>query len=263
MYDAGAKDVMDALSVHNYGGNTAPETDPDDCLICFRRAEVYRDLMVRRGDGGKSIWLTEWGYLMDAGQHMGQYDWMKVSADQQADFLVRAYRFAFQNWPWLGGSLLFNIDGATSPYQNYGGFDAKAWFSILNADYSPRPAYYALRGMNAEIARAAAPERQSGSRRGSQPAPAPEPEPVAQPAEAEPVDDDDDTVQLVVTGTDGTGVNLRNKPSAKADVLRVVPEGEVLLGTGDPRRAEGLRWQPVRDGAGKSGWVAAEYVQPI
>ena len=48
MYDAGAADFMDALSVHNYGGNTEPERDPRNCGgICFRRAELYRDLMVK------------------------------------------------------------------------------------------------------------------------------------------------------------------------------------------------------------------------
>ena len=48
MYAAGAKGYMDALGVHNYGGNTEPERDPGDCGICFRRAELYRSLMVQR-----------------------------------------------------------------------------------------------------------------------------------------------------------------------------------------------------------------------
>jgi 5'-nucleotidase len=40
---------MDALGVHNYGGNTEPERDPGDCGICFRRAERYREVMVEHG----------------------------------------------------------------------------------------------------------------------------------------------------------------------------------------------------------------------
>ena len=69
MYDAGAKGFMDALAVHNYGGNTEPERDPTTCTICFRRAELYRDVMVRRGDADTPVVLTEWGYLLDAGQN--------------------------------------------------------------------------------------------------------------------------------------------------------------------------------------------------
>src|SRR5438046_7897375 len=76
MYAAGAKGYMDALGVHNYGGNTSPDRDPGDCGICFRRAELYRQLMVKNGDGGTPIWATEFGWLMDSGSDMGQYDWM-------------------------------------------------------------------------------------------------------------------------------------------------------------------------------------------
>lgn len=271
MYDAGAKDAMDALSVHNYGGNTAPETDPSECSICFRRAERYRDVMVKRGDAGKLIWLTEWGYLLDAGQNMGQYDWMKVSAEQQADYLVRAYRYAAANWPWLGGSLLYNIDGATSPYQNYGGFDAKAWFGLLNADYSPRPAYGALQSLLGQVASPATPQRSStstSSRRPDKPAEPPPPATAAQsapePASAEAAAPaPSSTLSLRVDGTDGTGVNLRAEPSASAKVLKVVPEGAVLTATGEVRQAEGLSWRPVRDPEGKQGWVATKYVKPL
>ena len=50
MYAAGAKGSMDALAVHNYGGNTRPSAIPRDCGICFRRAELYRQIMVEQGD---------------------------------------------------------------------------------------------------------------------------------------------------------------------------------------------------------------------
>jgi hypothetical protein len=240
MYDAGAKGYMDALSVHNYGGNTEPERDPSTCSICFRRAELLRDVMVRRGDAGTPVWLTEWGYLLDAGQHMGQYDWMKVSADQQAEYIVRAHRYALQNWPWLAGSLLYNIDGATSPYQNYGGFDAKAWFSILNSDYSPRPAYAAFQEMRVSDGALASVPRSTQS---EQPAPSGD--------------------QLKVVGTDGTGVNLRAAPSQSAARIKTVPEGAILQSAGDPQQNEGRTWLNVRDQVGAAGWVAAEFLTPI
>jgi hypothetical protein len=151
MYDAGAMGFMDALSVHNYGGNNEPERDPHDCgspAICFRRAELYRELMVQRGDAGTPVWSTEWGYLMDPGTYLGQYDWMKVSADQQADYIVRAHRYAHEYWPWMAGMILSNLDASTTPYHS-GPEDGLPWFAILNSDYSPRPAWHALQAMRA------------------------------------------------------------------------------------------------------------------
>ena len=158
MYDAGAKGFMDALGVHNYGGNTEPERDPGDCGICFRRAELYRSLMVKRGDAGTPIWATEFGWLMDPGFGLGQYDWMKVSPEQQAEYVVRSYQYAQKNWPWMRGMLLSNLDASTSPYHQ-GPEDGLPWFAILNADYSPRPAWSAFRDMRAQIN-----ERQSAGR---------------------------------------------------------------------------------------------------
>ena len=143
MYAAGARGAMDALGVHPYGGNVEPERDPSDCGICFRRAELYREIMVEQGDADTPVWATEFGWLMDPGLDMGQYDWMKVSAEQQADYLVRAFRYARANWPWLRGTLVSNLDASTSPYHT-GPQDGMPWFALLNADYSPRPAYDAM-----------------------------------------------------------------------------------------------------------------------
>ena len=100
--------------------------------------------MVKNGDAGTPIWATEFGWLMDPGFGLGQYDWMKVSPDQQAHYVVRSYQYARKNWPWMKGMLLSNLDASTSPYHQ-GPEDGLPWFAILNADYSPRPAWKAFR----------------------------------------------------------------------------------------------------------------------
>ena len=84
---------------------------------------------------------------------------MKVSPEQQADYIVRSYRYAAKNWPWMKGMLLSNLDASTSPYHQ-GPEDGLPWFAILNADHSPRPAWDAFKSMSEQIA-ARAP-RQSG-----------------------------------------------------------------------------------------------------
>ena len=75
---------------------------------------------------------------------MGQYDWMRVSADKQAEYVVRSFKYARANWPWMTGLLLSNLDASTTPYHT-GPQDGMPWFAILNKDYSPRPAWKAIK----------------------------------------------------------------------------------------------------------------------
>jgi cellulase (glycosyl hydrolase family 5) len=99
MYRAGARGAYDVIGVHNYGGNSEPEMDPNGCEICFRRAERYRQIMVDNGDGDTPIWATETGWLLDTDVDLGDFNWMKVSAEQQGEYLVRAMQYASVNWP--------------------------------------------------------------------------------------------------------------------------------------------------------------------
>jgi beta propeller repeat protein len=83
------------------------------------------------------------------------------------------------------------------------------------------------------------------------------PAPAAAPAPAPVV------VQVRVVGTDGAGVKLRAAPGLDGAPIRTIPEGTVLVSTGETRQADGLTWRSVRDADGRDGWVAAEYVAPL
>lgn len=110
MYDAGAKACFDVLGVHAPGFKAPPEMSPDQVaadpnygghrLFTFRRVEDLRNVMVRNGDAGKQVWLTEFGWTSDT-VHPA-YSWHAVSEQQKADYLVRAYQYARANWPWIG-----------------------------------------------------------------------------------------------------------------------------------------------------------------
>jgi hypothetical protein len=241
---------MDALGVHNSGGNTDPEHDPGDCGICFRRAELYRSLMVKRGDADTPIWATEFGWLMDPGHGLGQYDWMKVSPEQQAQYVVRSYQYAQKNWPWMKGMLLSNLDASTSPYHQ-GPEDGLPWFAILNSDYSPRPAWEAFRDMRAQerpskpdIVAVTPPQGAEGNT----------------PAEAQPAPDSSGPT-VRVANTDGSGVTLRDKPGLSGKRLTVVPEGTRLTIVSADVKADGHTWKNVQTPSGTAGWVAGEYVK--
>jgi hypothetical protein len=150
MYEAGAKPYFDALGSHPYGFAYEPERNPLEVNgLAFRRAEQQYEVMVAHGDGHKQIWATEWGWLLDPGQSCyDEYDWETriwqiVSEEKQADYLVRAFQYADENWPWMGPMFIFNLDFSMV----HGECDPRCWYSILNPDGSPRPAYNSLKDM--------------------------------------------------------------------------------------------------------------------
>ncbi|HEV2125564.1 MAG TPA: hypothetical protein VGW38_22660, partial [Chloroflexota bacterium] len=154
-YAAGARGAFDALGTHPYGGNTPPGQDPSICGgICFRRAELQRQIMVEFGDEATPMWATEIGWLHENSYDLGGYNWMKVSAQQQAEYLAGAYRYAEQYWSWMGPMFVFNLDYSTAQWCGglcYPRTDAIYWFSVLNQDRTPRPAYNALASLGAPL----------------------------------------------------------------------------------------------------------------
>lgn len=154
MYDAGAKGYFDALGSHPHGFGYPPEQDPRLRLVnglAFRRVEQQREIMVANGDGDKPILATEWGWLLDPGPDCHEWGdwpsrvWQIVTPEQQADYLVRAFHYADTHWPWMGPMLVFNLDFSMSPQYHH--CEPMRWYSILNGDGSPRPAYLALKQM--------------------------------------------------------------------------------------------------------------------
>ncbi len=67
---------------------------------------------------------------------------------------------------------------------------------------------------------------------------------------------------LVVANTGGLGVYLRAEPASETRRIRAWPERTRLEALGEEAEAGGRRWVRVRDPAGNTGWVPAEYVEP-
>ncbi len=107
----------------------------------FRRVEQLRAVMERHGDR-RPVWITEFGWTTNnpaPGYEYGQY----VSEGQQAEYLVRAFEIARTRWPWVTGMFVWNLNFSTI----VGPEDEKGPWSVLNPDWSPRPAYRALSAM--------------------------------------------------------------------------------------------------------------------
>jgi hypothetical protein len=140
LYNAGAAPYFDALGVHAYVGNSDPTTDPTVCTpMCFRDIELYRAVMQQHGDGDKRGMITELGTLEQTSIDLGQYAWMELPSDTRADYLVQALRMASTQVTWLLGATVFNLDYATN--SAFAPNSEQPWFSLLNADHSPRTAY--------------------------------------------------------------------------------------------------------------------------
>ncbi|HOU15494.1 MAG TPA: hypothetical protein PKZ84_20500 [Anaerolineae bacterium] len=156
MYVSGLAGHFDAISIHNYGFGGAPEDKEYGWnILNFRRAEDIYAVMVAHGDGDKQVWGTEFGWLLDATAEghpecLSYWNdigflWQKVSAEQQADYLQRAFAYADANWPWMGVMIVSNLDFSVTSW--YAPCDPLNWFSVLRKDTSPRLSYTALQTM--------------------------------------------------------------------------------------------------------------------
>ena len=67
--------------------------------------------------------------------------------------------------------------------------------------------------------------------------------------------------RVVVAGTDGQGVFLRTRP-VQGERLQAWSDGTRLDRLGPDVEFDGLRWLPVRDPCGVSGWVPMRYAAP-
>jgi polysaccharide biosynthesis protein PslG len=147
------KRYFDILGAHAGSNNNPPEAlwpdQPgpgpnwrDHPSFYFRRVEGLRAVMEKNGDSAKQMWLTEFGWTTK-NQAKG-YEYGEFNTEQdQADYLVRAYQLATAKYPWMGVMFLWNLNYSTIVPPS----DEKHPWSIINADYSPRPAYLALKAM--------------------------------------------------------------------------------------------------------------------
>lgn len=65
---------------------------------------------------------------------------------------------------------------------------------------------------------------------------------------------------VVVQGTLGTGLNLRQQPTTEAQVVKGVKEGTELLVIEGPTEADGYVWWKLRTPDGSEGWGATNWL---
>jgi len=145
LFQAGIKGYYDVLGVHGAGYGNPPETEImsvpgfDYPAFYFRRVEQLRAIQERYGDGAKQVWLLEFGWTTD--NVNPAYSWFAVTPEQQADYIIRAYKFARANWaPWIGVMFLWTLnDPRWSPTNE------QYWWAVNEPDGTPRPALTAFK----------------------------------------------------------------------------------------------------------------------
>ncbi|MCD4686881.1 MAG: hypothetical protein K8S97_13195 [Anaerolineae bacterium] len=144
MYQAGAGDCFDVLSVQGYGLWSGP-TDQRlrQVTVNFQRHLWLRDMMVANGDAHKPIWISEAGWnpvpndpTLDALDRYG-----RVTMDEAADFAPQAYARAIEEWPWIGGTFWWYFKRPNENEINQSWY----YFRLVEPDFTTTPVYDALK----------------------------------------------------------------------------------------------------------------------
>ncbi len=150
----------DVVGVHPGGHNNPPDAMwPDNPgpgewsnsrEFYFRRVEDVRQAMVDSGKGDMQMWITEFGWAT-ANNTPGYEYGSEISLDTQAQWIVRAFeKGRYEYAPWVGGMFLWQLNFAV-PWKAQGNEQhEQASFGVINGDWTPRPAWNAIRDMPKE-----------------------------------------------------------------------------------------------------------------
>ncbi len=133
LYANGTAQLANAVAVHPYSFPWLPTDDPPNLVGGFHDLPALRDLMVRHGDAGKKIWITEFGAA--TGTVPGA-----MSARDQADTVVQARR-QVRHWEWAGPLIYYELRDAGTDRS-----DIQQNFGLVRRDLSLKPAARALMG---------------------------------------------------------------------------------------------------------------------
>lgn len=153
MYGCGIRGWFDALGAHPSGFNNPPDVDwrsySDPARPSFKghpsfffkaTMEDYRNIMVANGDGGRPIWITEFGWAV--GQPLPGYEYASQNSEgERARWFVKSYQMC-KNWGFVGVVFLWNLD-----FRIVAPGSEQALFGILDGGFSPTATYAALRDM--------------------------------------------------------------------------------------------------------------------
>jgi polysaccharide biosynthesis protein PslG len=139
LYDAGAKDSFDVLGAQAFGLWTGPtDQRASRDRANFGRVQLARDIMVRRGDETKAVWITEMGW--DSPPETMPAPYGRVSEDARARYTTAAYDRIAREWPWVGVACLWFLRRPNREWHER----PEGYFRILEPDWVETPTYRAM-----------------------------------------------------------------------------------------------------------------------
>jgi hypothetical protein len=140
-YAAGAKGKFDVMAVHAYQGNATLAPDASDRYDRYRMiyTSALVKLMRQKGDGGKKIWYTEFGWPTH-GNTRGTPIWDRgVSEKTQAAYLIRTLKMLRRSYPQVTNVFWYNSHDRKS------GTTSARSQGLMRRNLTPKPALVALR----------------------------------------------------------------------------------------------------------------------
>lgn len=147
MYNAGAKDCFDVLSVQGYGFYTGP-TDQRmrPTTLNFSHHLYIRDMMIANDDANKAIWVSEaaWNPIDSPevpADVSGRENYGVVTQEQAARYMPLGYQRAQEDWPWVG-PMFYWFFKRPADFES-----GQSWyyFRMVEPDFTPLPVYDSMR----------------------------------------------------------------------------------------------------------------------
>lgn len=147
MYDAGARPYFDVMSTNAYGLRDGPDdwrlNQTND--VNFSRPILLRQIMVRNGDASKPIWASEIGWNSLPANWSKTHPnsvpiWGSVSRALQAEYTVRAYQRAAEQWPWMDIMAVWQFRMVYPQNRD----SQQYYFDMVSVNWKLEPIYYAL-----------------------------------------------------------------------------------------------------------------------
>jgi hypothetical protein len=153
--DGMIRDYFDVQAVHPIGTINPPDKlypdDPhtaegwtDNEIFYFRHIENVRQVMEQAGLGGHQVWITEFGWATQNNTPGYEYG-NSISFETQRDYIVQAMERTSTRYPWVSNMFVWNLNFTV--VQREAGVDPlheQGSFSIVNEDWTPRPAYLGI-----------------------------------------------------------------------------------------------------------------------
>ncbi|MBN2389098.1 MAG: O-antigen ligase family protein [Anaerolineae bacterium] len=153
LYAAGAQPYFDVVATQPYGFFTSPE----DCAVgrdvfTFSRAVLIREALEAYGDGGKAVWISDFGWNSKPATWPGPASiWGNVDEMTQAEYTVSALARVEREWPWMGVMCVNGFQPRPESDVTASVPDAEEhWgFALVGPEGELRPVYTALGEWNA------------------------------------------------------------------------------------------------------------------